>query len=133
VDNTTNLYIDALIGGTIVTGSSHASGDTFELYAYGNYDTATSTDLSGGIGTLFAGADQEETLGTDFTNQNMYPLLSILTDAASTTFHFGPISVAQAFGGVLPMKWGIMGRNAGTGALGSGSTLVYTGVTFTSA
>lgn len=133
VDNTSNLYVDALVGGSVETGASHTAGDTFDLYVYANYDTGTSTDLTGGIDALFAGADQEETEGTDFIVENLIHLATVVADGANNGYHFGPFSIAAAFGGTLPPKWGIVGHNNGTGALGSAGTLGYVGVEYTNA
>lgn len=130
VDNTSNLYLDAQIGGTFVTGASHTTGDTVEIYAYANYDTATSTDLTGSRGGL-DGTDSEETEGTDFIVENLVHVASVVTDQASQTFHWGGYSIAQAFGGFLPQKWGLIIHNNGTGAMGSGSTVGYVGIKVT--
>lgn len=131
VDNTSNKYDDALVGGTITFGASHVDGDIVSIYAWGNYDIATSTDLTGGIGTLFAGADQEEIDGTDITLRNMYLLTTVVCDAASNVQHWGPIAIAPSFGGVLPEKWGLLADNEdASAALGAVATLGYTGITF---
>ncbi len=132
VDNTTNKYVDAMVGGKFVVGAAHANGDTIDVYVYGNYDTATAGDLTGSIGGL-DGTDSEETEGTDFVEENMILLTSVFVDAASDTQHWGPIGVAQAFGGHLPQKWGLLIHNNGSGAMGSGSDVGYVGIKYDSA
>lgn len=133
VDNTSNLYDDALVGGTFVTGASHTTGDTFDAYLAVNYDTGTSTDIGGGIGTSFTGADSEFTEGTAFAVENLIFLDSFVADQASTTFHFFIPSIAGVCNGVMPPKWVLVFHNNGTGAMGSGSTCGYTGITYTNA
>lgn len=133
VDNTSNLYMDAQVGGSFATGASHTTGDTFDIYGYANYDSGTSTDIGGSIGTTLDGTDSEETEGTGFNVADLVFLGSFTADQASTTFHFYIGSVAQAFGGTLPPKWGLMFHNNGTGAMASGFTCGYNGITYTSA
>jgi len=131
VDNTSNLFVDALVGGLLEQGSSTpAAGDTFDIYAYGAWDTGTSSRLTGGIDGLFTGADEEEIDGTDLELGNM-PLLAAVTADANVGFHFGPLSVAAVFGGRLPPKWGLVIHNRTGSAMASGSAVSYVGVTYT--
>ena len=114
VDNGTNKYIDALVGGKIQIGAPSADG-TIEFYAYGTYDgTEYTAGLSGSDGTVTWGT----TGSTGLDGANNLPLLGVISvDATDDNddARWGPFSVAAAFGGVLPSKWGIVIRNR-TGA-----------------
>lgn len=105
VDNGTNLYGEALAMVMVTTGGSGGdAGDVVRVYAYGTVDG----------GTSYSG----EATGTDgalTTTDNLVLLDVIKAEAATTTFYSRVISVAQAFGGVLPDEWGIVIENA-TGA-----------------
>lgn len=132
VDNTSNLYVDALVGGFIELGTTTpAAGDTLEIYVVGNYDTATATDMTGGIDALL-GANNEEAPGTGFMAENLR-LLEIVACEANEGYHFGPTSVAAAFGGILPPKYMIVLHNNTGTALAAGSTCNIIGITYTSA
>jgi len=131
VDNTTNKYIDALVGGLLEVGTTTpAAGDSLDVYAYGSYDEATSTALTGAIDALYAGTDTEETEGTDFQKENLKLLTSVSAEA-NVGYHWGPVSVAQAFGGILPPKWGLVLHNNGSATMASGSVAEYNGITYT--
>ena len=114
VDNTTNKYLDALVGGKVQIGAPSADG-TIEFYAYGTYDgTEYTAGLTGSDGTITWGT----TGSTGLDGANNLPLLGVISvDATDDNddARWGPFSVAAAFGGVLPSKWGIVVRNR-TGA-----------------
>jgi hypothetical protein len=114
VDNSTNKYMDALVGGKIQIGAPSADG-TIAIYAYGSYDgTEYTAGLTGSDGTVTWGT----TGSTGLDGANNLPLLGVISvDATDDNddARWGPFSVAQAFGGVLPTKWGIVIKNS-TGA-----------------
>lgn len=127
VDNTTNRYLDALLGGSIQVGTSPTNGGAIRVWAYGQWDTNKYTGGASGSDAAYT-ADGEE---------DEFRLLHTITvDATSDQdYEFGPVSVAQAFGGVLPDKWGIVVENA-TGvalnATGTNNLIRYQGVTLES-
>jgi hypothetical protein len=129
VDNTTNLYVDALVGGKVTSHASVAptAGKQIEVWAYGTYDGTT---YSGGC----TGSDNNLTFASEKT---MLKLLTIIPTDASTahTYEWGPFSVAQAFGGTMPQKWGIyMVQNTGQAlnATAGNHEVKYTGIKFVS-
>lgn len=102
VDNTTDLYLDALVWVQIaLTTGTIGSDKAVYVYAYGSLD-----------GTLYpdtvTGADAAITLN-DPTQLRLIGVINAV--AQSTTYKGGPWSVAAAFGGVLPPFWGIVVRN----------------------
>lgn len=114
VDNSSSKYMDALVGGKIQIGAPSADG-TIAIYAYGSYDgTEYTAGLTGSDGTVTWGT----TGSTGLDGANNLPLLGVISvDATDDNddARWGPFSVAQAFGGVLPTKWGIVIKNS-TGA-----------------
>ena len=114
--------IDALVGGKVTTGTSPTVDRQIEVWAYGTYD-----------GTSYSG-------GATGTDANLTPqakglmrLLTVIpTDATSNkTYTWGPVSLAQAFGGMLPERWGIyIVHNTGVAlnATGSNHEVRYTPV-----
>lgn len=132
IDNTTNLYVDALVGGFLELGTTTpAAGDTCEIYVSGNYQTATVTDMGAGIDALFD-ANVEEAPGTGFMSQNLR-LLEIIEMEANEGYHWGPVSIASAFGGVLPQKYFLVLHNNTSAAMAAGSNVNLVGITYTSA
>ena len=107
VDNTTNLFLDALVVVKVRSAASGASG-IVNVYAYGTADGGTTY----GGGEAGMGTDAVVTLAT-FPNIRLIGIINVV--ANSTTYVGGPFSVAQAFGGSLPAGWGIVVENK-TGA-----------------
>lgn len=123
VDNTTNLFLDALVFLNIKSASASTSSTGYcAVYAYGTSDGGTNY-TEGATGT-----DAALTLVSP-TNLKMLGIINVV--ANSTTYKAGPFSVAQAFGGQLPDHWGIVVTNSTGAALDAteGSHLkVYQGV-----
>ena len=93
------------------------------LYAYGTVDGGT-TYTEGATGS-----DAAITL-TSPTNARIIGIINIV--ANSTTYTGGPFSVAAAFGGTLPQKWGIIVLNSSGGTFDASTASVeYQGVNLT--
>lgn len=103
IDNSTNLFLDALVMLKLKTGAGTIGTDPYAyVYAYATVDGGTTyTDPA-------TGSDAAITL----TNNTKATLLGWVNLAATaTTYKGGPWSVARAFGGYLPQKWGIIVLN----------------------
>lgn len=101
IDNTTNLFLDALVQLKIKSGSGVSSTGYVNVYAYGTADGGT--DYPEGAGT---------DTGVTLTSPPNVRLIGVLNVVASTTSYVSePMSVAAAFGGVLPDHWGIAIEN----------------------
>lgn len=138
VDNSSNLYVDALVEGSIQVGAVSADG-TISIYAYGNLgDTVYTGGLAGTNETITWGTTPSSSSVEGF---NQLPLLGVVsvdaTDDSSSSsgqIEFGPYAIAPAFGGVMPAKWGIVVLNStGTGfhATGTPNGIWYRGVKYT--
>jgi|SRR6185369_6557802 len=127
IDNTSNLYVDALVyvACKLQTGSP-SSDKAIYVYAYGSEDGTNYTDNA-------TGSDAAITLRSP-TNLKLLGVINC-PDSGALTYKSGPMSVAAAFGGLLPRKWGIVVRNV-TGITLSATegdhTKTYTGVYYTS-
>ncbi len=129
VDNTSNLYLDALVGMSVQTGTSPVAGGTIDIYAYGQYDG--SAEFTGGASGSDAAytADGEELL---------FKLIGVIVvDATSDQdYEFGPVAIARFFGGFLPQRWGIVIENntgVALNATGTNNETLYTGIHITTA
>lgn len=124
IDNSSNLFLDALVQLQIkVTAGAPAGDKNVLVYAYGTTDG----------GTIYSGAAS----GTDAAYGgvagqliNNCPFLGIVTvDAQNELFESDVFSVASAFGGVLPQKWGIIVMNQTGQALGAAdNAAIYQGI-----
>lgn len=128
VDNDTNGYLDAHVGGSIQTGTTPTADTNIEIYAYASYDGTNFTGGASGSDAAYT-ADGEE---------GLFKLLEVITvDATSDQdYVWGPVSVSQAFGGILPVKWGVVVLNntgAALNATGTNNEVQFTGITLDTA
>jgi hypothetical protein len=99
-DNSSNLYLDCLVSGKITTGTSPTTAKSIQVWAVGSWDGTSWPDV-------FDGADSAETItSANHKNSICRFIAEMATDATSDrAYHFGPVSIAAAFGGVMPVKW----------------------------
>lgn len=104
VDNGTNLFLDVMVYVAVKLQTGTPTGDKcVYVYAYASEDGTNYTDNA-------TGSNADITLRVP---TNLRPLGVIATpDAGGLTYKSGPMSLAAAFGGVIPRKWGIVVLNA---------------------
>ena len=128
VDNTGALAIDYLVGGKVTTGTSPTASKQIEVWLTASYD-----------GTTFgAGASGSDANFSPTGEKTQLKLLCVIpTDGTSNhTYEWGPFSVAQACGGLMPKKFGIfVVHNTGVSlnATAGNHEAKYTSVNYTSA
>lgn len=109
VDDSSTLYFDELVQFIIKTGGSGTSATGYvQVYAYGSADGGTT------YGDNVTGTDANITLNSP---TNLRPIGRINVAANATTYKSDPMSVAAAFRGVLPEKWGVVIENKTGGTL----------------
>lgn len=120
IDNTTDLFLDALVQLQVKTGSDAIPAScVLNIYAYGTSDGGTS--YPEGTGT-----DVAVTLTVP---NNLVMIGQISIPANTTSYTSNPFSVAAAFGGAMPAKWGVVVEHI-TWSTGGGSNLDATGGNF---
>lgn len=123
VDNTSDLYLDALVQ-VVVDFANTAPGNDKAVYvfAYGGLTTTYTNPVTGSEGAL--------TLPTIVTTQQAMKLIGVIPyNTQNEIAESQPMSVAAAFGGVLPPKWGIAIINySGAALASSGNTVKWRGV-----
>jgi hypothetical protein len=111
VDNTTNLYVDALVMGTVSVGTTPTINTSINVYVWGSYSAFTSLDTIGGT-------DATVTLTSAGMRDGFMRLAATMfvdSTTSNRTYYYGPVSVATALGlTVLPPFWGIyISQNTG--------------------
>lgn len=99
VDNKdTDDAIDALVGGIVTTGTSPTASRQIEVWAYGSYDDSNFSGTA-------TGSDANLTPG----EKTCMKLLTVIptVNTSNKAYKWGPFSVAQAFGGMVPVQWGV--------------------------
>jgi len=127
IDNSSVDAIDAIVGGKVTTGTSPTANRQIEVWVYGSYD---GTSYSGGA----TGSDANLTPQA----KSLMRLLTVIptTSTSNQTYTWGPFSVAQAFGGAMPLEWGIyIVHNTGVNlnSTGGNHEVKYTSVKYESA
>lgn len=107
IDNTSNTFLDALL--RVLTKGQTSGTGLLEVYAYAALGDTTYTDGATGSDAAFTTANR---LNARFVG-------AVQMNAASAVSAM--FSIAAAFGGVLPDKWGLIFVN------NSGATLSATG------
>ena len=99
IDNSTNLYLDILISGKITAGTSPTASRSIEVWAVGSWDGTNWPDV-------FDGTESAETITSADIKASVCRFVAAMATANTSdrTYHFGPMSLASAFGGTLPPK-----------------------------
>lgn len=122
IDNTAGLFLDVLVQAQIKSGASAVSANGFvNFYAYGTVDAVDTLYPDGSTGI-----DQAITL-TVPPNAKLIGTMNMVANAV--IYVSQPMSVALAFGGVMPEKWGIFVENQSGGTFdGTTAAAFYQGV-----
>lgn len=114
IDNTTNKYVDAIVYGKFVVGTTPAITGGVAVYVWGAHTSLGTTALD-----VLDGTDSAETL----TNSTVLGALKqgvftpVLASTSDTTYNIAPFSVARLFGGIMPKYWGLYVAHSTTAAL----------------
>lgn len=100
IDNTSTLALDYIISGKITTGTSPTTAKSIQVWAIASWDGTTWPGV-------FDGTDSAETItSVNHKNSICRPIAILTTDNTSDrTYDFAGVSLAQAFGGVVPPKF----------------------------
>lgn len=108
IDNTTNVFQDALLFIQIKTAGSLVAPAYVTVYGYATVDG----------GTNYTEAATGTDAGLTLANPPNARIIGVLsTPVTAVVYKGGPWSVAAAFGGVLPDHWGIIVVNTSGAAL----------------
>lgn len=120
--------VDALVGGKVTVGTTPTGATQIQIWAYGSYDDTEYTGSASGSDAALT-PPSKETL----------KLLQVIPHSGSVSnivYKWGPTSVANAFGGAMPVQWGIwITHNTGVNlnATGANQEVVYIPVKYESA
>lgn len=104
IDNSTNCFLDALVQVKIATNTSADSTGDKSVYAYGTTDEGTT--CSGNA----SGSDAA--FGTDPQQLNNCRLIGVVyAPTQNRVYESDLMSIASAFGGSLPQRWGVIVHN----------------------
>jgi hypothetical protein len=136
VDNATNLYVDAHVSVkfTLDVTAGPVDHNVVYIHAYGSEDGTLAGPSGGSSGReAIDGTDKAITISTLPTALWTVRLcaLTVHTGAGGSVYVSPPLSVAHAFGGVLPRRWGLVVANRSPFAFATPCSATYTGISST--
>lgn len=133
IDNTSNKYMDALVLGRFIVGTTPTLPCQLNVYLWGANVSLATTAID-----VLDGADSAETLTNTTVLTNALRLARfnpILVNTSNLTYDILPFAVAPFFGGVMPQFWGLYVAHNMTAALktdaGNTNAFRYIGITYT--
>ena len=136
VDNQSNLYMDALVGGQLLVNATIGAAGTIDIYVAASWD---GVQFTAGVDAGDAAITWGTTGNTHVAGESDLFLASVASVAATDDGNyivFGPFSVATVCGGTMPLEWCVVIENntgAALDATGASNILEYTGIEYTSA
>ena len=133
-NNTSSLFMDVLVGGALdLDATTPVVGDTMDIYVLGQY-SGTATDMTGAIDNLLNAAT-EEAEDVAFVKANLILLVSVAVEATTPAnaqeYHWGPVSIAAAFGGTMPQRFLLLLHNNTAGTMAASPNVNTVGITYT--
>lgn len=131
VDNTSNKYVDALVQGTVVVGTTPTANTVINVFVWGADTSLATTPLD-----VLDGTDSDETVtntGVLYSAFRLGGAINVLVNTSDIAYPVSPFSVAQLFGGVMPKYWGLfVSHNTGVNLNASNNTgrFTYVGVKY---
>ena len=132
IDNTTNLYVDALIEGFVTVGTGPTTNTEIRVYVWGSQVSLGTTAKD-----TLDGTDSAETLSSAGVRDSFLvraATMRVDSTTSNRTYNFGPFSLTQIFGDVPPY-WGLfITHNTGVNlnATAGNHEYRYTGIKFDS-
>lgn len=133
IDNTSNKYLDALVLGRFIVGTTPTLPCQLNVYVWGANVSLGTTAIDVLDGT---GSAETLTNTTVLTNAlRLARFCPVLVNTSNLTYDIAPFCVAPFFGGVLPQFWGLYVAHNMTAALktdaGNTDAFRFIGITYT--
>ena len=128
--NSTSLYDDVAVTGLITVGTTPTIGTNILVYAFGARDASPTWP------DVMTGSDSNETITSVGVGTGYLKLIVTLSVDATTSnrgYPFGPISIAQFFGGNLPSNWSLFvvhNTGANLNATGGNHVIKFQGINY---
>lgn len=131
IDNTANLFVDALLQGYFTVGTTPTINTNIIVYVWGSDTSLGTTPLDTLDGTASAETITSAGLGRGFLKRAA--VIEVDATTSDLDYAFGPVSVAALFDGRMPRFWGVfVAHNTGVNlhATAGNHVLQYTGIKY---
>ena len=100
IDNSSALVLDYLVSGVVTVGTSPTTARQIQVWCVGSIDGTLWPDV-------FDGTNSAETITSAEIKNSICKLVAAMSTVATSdrAYPFGPVSVAQLFGGWIPPKF----------------------------
>ena len=99
-DNTVDDAVDAMVGGMITTSTTASTLRQIEVWSFGSWDNGSTYSIRGA-----SSVDASMNVSSMKTLMKLVTIIPAMQ--GSSTYQWGPFSVAQVYGGLMPTRWGI--------------------------
>ena len=126
--STADDAVDAMVGGIITTSSSASTNRQIEVWSFGSWNNGSTYSLQAA-----SSVDASANVSSMKTLMKLVTIIPAMQ--GSSTYNWGPFSVAQVYGGLMPTQWGIfVTHNTGvsTSLTSTGHNLSYIPVKYES-
>lgn len=134
VDNTSNKYVDVIVTGQITTGTTPTASKTIAVYVYTPIDLNSSTYVYPKAGsTALTGSDAAATFDVEQRSGALKFASAASTNSTSDRPYSFAFSIAQLFGGIVPLKWGLWvvhDTGVNLNSTGTNHWFTYTGIKY---
>ncbi len=105
IDNTSSLYIDAIVQGMVTVGTTPTANSAINIFVYGSNTSLATTSIDTLTGT--DGAVTLTNTGVLYSALRLGASITVLATTSDIDYPIAPFSVAQLFGGIMPKYWGL--------------------------
>lgn len=99
-DNTVDDAVDALVGGLFTTSTTASTNRQIEIWSFGSWNNGSTYSLRG--------ASSVDASANVSSMKTLMKLVTIIPSMqGQSTYNWGPFSIAQVYGGLMPTHWGI--------------------------
>lgn len=129
IDNTSTLYVDAILEGFVTVGTTPTANTSINIYVWGSHTAASSVNVD-----ALDGVDSAETITTRDAYLKLVSVIYVDSTTSDRKYNFNAGGIAAYFGGSMPRYWGVyVAHNTGVNlnATSGNHEIKYTGVTYT--
>jgi hypothetical protein len=130
ITNVSNLYVDAMLSGQIMTGTTPTVNTNIEVWLYGVTKHVASTPT---YQSPVTGTDAAITFVAETKLKQLVASWTV-NATSNTAYSFSGVSVAALCGGIMPIKWGVVVIHSTVAALhatAGNHWIMYQGIKYT--
>lgn len=105
IDNSSNKYIDAIVRGSVIVGTTPTANTSIAVFVFGSNTSLSTSNIHNLDGT--DSAVSWSNAGLLYSSAKIAAIAAVPASTSDLAYPIAPFSVAALFGGVLPVYWGL--------------------------